>query len=274
MAGELWYPGAGKRPGNAAGYTIGRTSMTAVKLHFTDGYDSTSIGMRGYFQWLVRRDGEIVQFAEADAQCWDSGDGNPYGPGIEFEYRVEREGEPNSGGPIVTPQAAAAAAGLIRWLHDEWNIPLVFFDQPKAASFPLVGFVTHRSLPAPNDHVDYIAQTDWDAMVGGSFISSGPQPEDDDMKLVAVHCPELTGDAVYASDGIHRRHMQSGEEWQTLIDLGLMVTPVGQAKYVTGAVIAALVEVPAAIPLVPVVESTVAVTAQDVADELARRLAG
>jgi hypothetical protein len=144
-----WYPAAVRDPGDAAGYTKGRTPVMTAVCHFTVGRNSAPIGRQGYFQFLVARDGTVIQFAEADAVCWHAGSPwNGVGPGIEVEYLPGFDDE------IFTPAAYDATARLCQWLHDEWGIPLNFYDGDRIVSFH--GFITHRSLIQTGDrHHDW-----------------------------------------------------------------------------------------------------------------------
>jgi hypothetical protein len=146
------YPGAVWRPGTNAGYRAGRNSMETAVCHYTVGRNSRPIGDRGFFQFLISRDGEVTQFAEADAVCWHAGDPwNRRGPGIEIEYLDEDT--------IFTDAQLEACADLIAWLP----IPEVFYDGPRVGSH--VGFITHRSLLQSGDaHHDYWPEEDWAAM--------------------------------------------------------------------------------------------------------------
>lgn len=146
---EVHYPHAAWNPGANAGYNAGRTPVDSVVCHYTVGRNSTGIGLQGYFHFLVSRDGHVQQFAEADAVCWHAGDPwNGRGPGIEVEYL------PGADDDIFTPEADAATGLLVEWLHDEWGVPLDFYDGSRVAAFP--GFITHRSLIQTGDpHSDY-----------------------------------------------------------------------------------------------------------------------
>lgn len=123
--------------------------MGSVVCHFTVGKNSAPVGARGYFQFLVGRDGAVTQFAEADAVCWHAGDPwNGRGPGIEVEYLPGVDNE------IFTPEAYTATALLCQWLHDTYSIPLDFYDGPRVSFHD--GFITHRSLIQTGDaHSDY-----------------------------------------------------------------------------------------------------------------------
>ena len=154
------YPQAVWWPGAAAGYQWGRTSMQSVVAHFTVGSDSAGIGLRGIFNFLVRRNGEVVQFAEADARCGHAGDPyNSRGPGIEVEYL------PGVDDTMFTDAQLAACGGLVRWLGT-LGIPLVYYDDPANRVGDWNGFISHRSITSNADfHSDYWDQADWDRMV-------------------------------------------------------------------------------------------------------------
>ena len=141
------YPGAVWRPGVNAGYRGGRNLMRLAVCHYTVGSNSLPVMDRGYFNFLVARDGTIYQGAEADAVTWHAGTANPYGPGIEVEYLDEPEG-------IFTPEAYAATAGLVEWLIG-LGIPDAFYDGPRINPGSFSGFLTHRSVQQPDAHSDY-----------------------------------------------------------------------------------------------------------------------
>lgn len=175
------YPGAIWVGGHAAGYTLGRTGMTTVKCHYTVGRNSDPIGQQGYFQWLVSRDGTIRQYAEADAQCWDSGEWNGTGPGIEIEYL------PGADDAIFTDEARAATGELVKWLVDEWGIPPTYYDGPRVDQ-PHGGFISHRSLIQSEEHNDYWPREDWDTMLAPPAPPPPAPPEevDDEMGFTAT----------------------------------------------------------------------------------------
>lgn len=123
--------------------------MQSAVCHYTVGRDSTGVGKRGYFQFLVSRTGIIQQFAEADAVCWHGGDPwNGRGPGIEIEYH------PDYDTAIFTAPQRDATQALCSWLTSEWGIPANFYDGPRRNDW--AGFITHRSLVQTGDaHSDY-----------------------------------------------------------------------------------------------------------------------
>ena len=157
---EPIYPGAVWDPGRNAGYMAGRTRMDVAVAHFTVGVHSEAIGRRGFFTWLIGRDGLVTQFAEADALTWHAGEWNVYGPGIEVEYYSEVDGD-----TVFTDAALGATSGLIHWLNAEWGIPLTYYDGPRQSPSDQRGFMSHRSLVQTEQHYDYWPQSDWDAMV-------------------------------------------------------------------------------------------------------------
>lgn len=142
------FPGAVWDPGRNAGYAAGRNRMRLCVCHYTVGRDSTAIGERGYFHWLVRRDGEIVQFAEADAITWHAGTANQWGPGIEVEYLPGVDDE------LWTPEAHAATGRLVDWLIG-LGISSNFYDGPRIDPSGYEGFLTHRSVQQPDGHSDW-----------------------------------------------------------------------------------------------------------------------
>ena len=162
------YPLAIWDPGVNANYASGRTTMQSVVCHYTVGRDSRPIGRRGYFQFLVSRDGTVTQFAEADSICWHGGmPWNIYGPGIEVEYLPGYDDE------IFSPEAYHSTALLVEWLAATYGIPLEFYDGPRLSSFN--GFITHRSLIQTGD-----AHSDWWPELPRD-IKPDPIPEDEDM---------------------------------------------------------------------------------------------
>jgi hypothetical protein len=167
----VWYPSAEQDPGRAAGYALGRTQMVTTVCHFTVGRDSTAIGRDGYFHWLIRRDGTVVQFAEVDALTWHAGDWNRFGPGIEVEYL------PGVDDVIFTDAARDACGGLVRWLIDEWGFPGDYYDGPRIDPV-WHGFIAHKSLLG-GDHTDYWPREDWDRMV----TPPAPTPKEHDMVI-------------------------------------------------------------------------------------------
>lgn len=156
---DPWYPDAIVDLGAAAGYTRGRNRVRSVKCHYTVGRDSWAlIRDDGLAQFLVTRDGTVAQYAEVDALCYDSGEWNDDGPGIEIEYLDEPEG-------IFTDAARDATAGLIDWLHTEWDVPLDYWDGARLPEGTWSGFIAHRSLQQSDPHSDYWPRQDWDRMV-------------------------------------------------------------------------------------------------------------
>jgi len=168
-----WYPPAVHRPGTNA--ENGHTTMESAVCHFTVGRDSRPIGDRGFFHFLVSRDGTVTQFARADAICWHAGDPwNARGPGVEVEYL------PGADDDIFTPEADHAAGLLVQWLEDEWGIPAEFYDGERRRDWH--GFITHRSLIQTGD-----LHSDWWPYL--PTPSAAPEPEKEDRMQ-----PELMAD--------------------------------------------------------------------------------
>lgn len=168
-----WYPEAYIQHGFQSGYANGRNQMRTVVCHFTVGRDSHPIGVKGYFHWLIRRNGQVLQYAEVDALTWHAGTWNQYGPGIEVEYL------PGEDDAIFTPEALEATGKLVRWLHEEWGFPLEYYDGERIDPI-WDGFIAHRSLRG-GDHTDWWPRDDWEQMVS----ASSNQKEMDDM-VIAV----------------------------------------------------------------------------------------
>ncbi len=184
---RLWFPGATRQPGPLPGgyWRAGRTRMRAVKIHYTVGIDSAYLGGR-YFQILVRRNGEVVAFCPIDAYCWDSGEWNGEGPGIEFEYYPPKDGPPPES--ILTPEQIASAGPLFRWLHFEHGFPLSYYDAPASRiNRGYRGFISHRSLIQKVMHHDWISHAQWARIIG--ITKPAPAPtvptdEEDDPMLI------------------------------------------------------------------------------------------
>ncbi len=176
---SVWYPAATQNPGAAANYQLGRNDMQCVKCHFTVGVDSTTIGLNGYFQFLISRDGTVQQFAPVDALCYDSGEANATGPGIEVEYL------PGTDTEVFTGPARDACGLLVRWLADEWHIPLSYHDgnhdtQPGSYA----GFLSHKSIIQTEEHQDFWPQADWDAMTAITPPIPPAQKSEEDTQVI------------------------------------------------------------------------------------------
>lgn len=171
--GGIWIPG-----GAAAGYTRGHTTMVSAVAHYTVGRDSSGPAYLGnLFQFLLTRDGQVLQGAEADSVCWHAG--HPYnqrGPGLEVEYL------PGADDAVFTDVQRDATGQLCRWLEDEWGIPLEYHDDPADKRADWHGFISHRSVVSDADvHSDYWPQADWDAMVA---VPAPALPLEDTMWLM------------------------------------------------------------------------------------------
>lgn len=157
---DPWYPRAERHYGAASGYTRGRNRMRTVKCHYTAGVNSDAlIANQGLAQWLVTRAGDVYQYAEADALCYDSGEFNDDGPGCEIEFWQEDV--------IFTDAARTATAGLVHWLATEWGVPLAYYDGARVAEGEWSGFIAHRALQQSQPHGDFWPVSDWVAMAGG-----------------------------------------------------------------------------------------------------------
>lgn len=154
---DPWYPAAVRQPGVNAGYQAGRTLTQLVVRHYTVGTDSRPIGMAGYFNFLISRDGTVTQFAEVDALTWHAGEWNGYGPGIEVEYLDEPD--------VFTPEALAAAQALYRWLEAEWGIePGQYLGPRIPTTAGFAGWIDHASLIQTEEHYDFWPQPAWDVI--------------------------------------------------------------------------------------------------------------
>jgi hypothetical protein len=146
----VWYPGAFRVNGARATYDRGFNRMEVVKCHYTVGVNSYPVGVRGYFQFLVNRDGTIYQFAPVDALCWDSGEWNDAGPGIEIEYH------PDYHDVIFTQLARESTRGLAHWLHEEHGFPLHHWGGDRISEYAgFRGFIDHADLVQSEQHYDY-----------------------------------------------------------------------------------------------------------------------
>ena len=224
---DEWFPAAVRDPGAAAGWAKGRTPVRTVICHFTVGRDSTAIGRQGYFHWLVRRDGEIVQFCETSALSWHAGnEGNPLGPGIEVEFL------PGADDDIFTDDARRACGDLVRWLNTEWGVELVYFDPVERMPLPLPnGFIAHRSLPN-QDHTDWWPRDDWDRMTGA--VPPPPIPPIPDDLGAAMSATSLNYNGQLTtfrvdSKGRLIETWWAGDRWATLFLAGPGTTPIGRS---------------------------------------------
>ncbi len=180
-----WMPGATIMRGRNAGYRVGRVTKASTVCHYTVGIDSAGIGVNGYFQFLIRRNGEIVQFAESDAVCWHAGNWNSRGPGIEIEYYEPKDG-PHPENIFTEPQLEADGR-LVRWLAETDGYPLDFYDGSRVSAHR--GFITHRSLIQSGDaHHDYWSRDQWDRMVAGapSPVSHKPTYKEQSMFVATI----------------------------------------------------------------------------------------
>ena len=178
--------------------------MRVVVCHYTVGYNSAPIGLRGYFQFLVGRDGTVTQFAEVDAVCWHAGEWNVYGPGIEVEYRDEPT--------IFTDPQRAACGGLVGWLNSEWGVPLDYYDGPRQSPSDQHGFMSHRSLVQTEQHYDFWPVEDWLAMIPPN------EPEVPDMRIL-----KGPDGAFWITDGVVKRYIGNPDEFTMWATVGVPV---------------------------------------------------
>jgi hypothetical protein len=157
-----WYEGAIHVRGANASYESGRNLMDVVVLHYTVGVNSYPVGVRGYFQFLINRDGTIYQFAPVDAVCWHAGEWNRQGPGIEVEYHYLYHGE-----EVFNPAMREAARGLIAWLRDVHGIRSEKWPGDRIpTSYGWRGAIDHTDLVQSAMHFDYWPATDWAVIAG------------------------------------------------------------------------------------------------------------
>jgi hypothetical protein len=166
---DPWFPGAIVDLGINAGYARGHNNMALIKLHYTVGTDSRAlIRNKGLAQWLMPKTGPPIQFAEADAYCFDSGPYNDDGPGIEWERlptgEYERPGL-QLAEPLTVDQTEWGGR-LLHWLHDEWGVPLELYAGPRfqATATGFRGSVNHGDLD--DQRSDGVTRAEWDAMTG------------------------------------------------------------------------------------------------------------
>ncbi len=168
---EPWMPGLRRDPGRSAGYPRGRTRMQWVKHHDTAGTNSYEIckwGREGYAaglcQILLPKVGVPWQFCEIDALCYDSGDWNPWGPGIEVERLGA--GQTFNGAVLAvkqeaTPDQTLWLGRINSWLEAEWGVPNV---QYRGAQFGAQGFKGHVSHFDIAYNPDGLTIAEWDAI--------------------------------------------------------------------------------------------------------------
>lgn len=136
MTRALWMPGVHHkdltdRPGGA-GYRVAGWVPKGVVLHVNDspiGSYGTSIDWYAAGggadnvcpTWQVYPDGVAWQLLPASVQPWCQAAGNQWGLAIETGGN---HAEP------LTPAALAACGAIMRWVHDEWGIPLQITDTP------------------------------------------------------------------------------------------------------------------------------------------------
>lgn len=182
------YPGAVWNPGAAAGYRNGRNRMEVAICHYTVGVNSTPIGLRGYFHFLVGRDGTIQQFCEVDGVAWHAGQWNDAGPGVEVEYHPAYHDQ------IFNQPMRDAAKGLVHWLNAEHGFPLDKYEGERISEFAgFRGFIDHGDLIQSEQHTDYWPQSDWDYIAGDNVALSFDDLVNIGNTLEAVDGKDLAG---------------------------------------------------------------------------------
>lgn len=188
MTGALWMPGVHHRSlvgrSNGSHNAVAGWHPTGVVLHVND----SPVGSRGTSidwyaagggsdsvcpTWQVYPDGETWQLLPANVQPWCQAAGNSWGLAIETGGN---HAEP------LTGKAVAAAAAIMRWVHDEWGIPLQVTDHPSRP-----GLGTHKmggqawgGHPCPGTIRAAQRQQILDIAQGGGMA----QLDDDDRKFI------------------------------------------------------------------------------------------
>lgn len=210
MPGVVWKPG--RNAGN-----LGNRKQN-VRLHYTVGTDSTGIGLKGYFHFLVPKQGTPIQFAPTEAVCWDACEWNPSGYGVEIERLSDAE-------PLTDSQVLWVGR-IAHWANMADGIPLVFRDSPGNRVEPSAGFrgfITHRSLAEHkcDQHYDYITGDDWNRAVGSGAPTPAPPADEDDMATFATFRYGNDARTVQIDDaGNLRQHFWTGKAWATDVIAG------------------------------------------------------
>jgi hypothetical protein len=234
--------------------------MTTVVCHYTVGRDSRNIGLNGYFNFLVSRDGTVWQYAEADAVTWHAGnptiDWNQRGPGIEVEYL------PGADDTVFTDAQRDATGALVHWLADTYNIPLDYYDGQRIDAW--AGFIAHNSLVGA-DHTDTWPRDDWDRMM---------HKEDDILRGTAISKQGDPSGMVWFFWGCYKTHIPNPQVFAVMQFCGIID---GNIYAQDPAFVDALVDMPCS--AVPGSAAPAALTQADVdriakrtADELSKRL--
>lgn len=197
-----WYPGATIRHGRNAGYAAGRATKQIVAAHYTVGRDSTAIGDKGFFTFLARRNGEIVQFAEVDAVTWAQCEWNRVATSIEVEYH------PDYDDTVMTAAQERGLAGLFDWLETQGYPTSPYRDgaHTQAIGNGHTGCTAHYDLQerACDQHYDKWPRDSYDRiMAGGAPAPSPTAPSEEEMNvsdtLVTFTADNLPGEWHYVT---------------------------------------------------------------------------
>lgn len=191
-----WMAGLIRDPGRGAGYTVGRNRMELNKQHFTAGGDSYNLVKNGSAGapstlafTLLPKVGVPWQFAEVDALCYDSGNWNDEGPGIEVERLASEQYGPRidirpglQAAEPLTPDQTYWLGEIIRWLESEWGIPAVLYDGPRyGVPAGWRGHVNHGDLDSQRS--DGLTREEWAAVTGGG---TPPKPRSKTMSYAVA----------------------------------------------------------------------------------------
>lgn len=182
---DVWIPGLIHDPGAFADYSHGRNREEIVKVHATakNGAGNITVGKAGYFQLYVPKVGTAMQFAPVDALCWDSGDFNDDGPGVEFEREAIGTIRPGLSAfePLTTDQLYWGRY-IFQWLIDNRGYIPELYAGPRYQSAGFRGFVNHGDLD-PN-RSDGITREEWAALVTPMSAASSIEEEESDVFIM------------------------------------------------------------------------------------------
>lgn len=171
-----WCPYATRVAGRFADYGAGRiANLTTGLAHYTVG--KNSIGTCGeYFQILAARDGTLFQGAPVDAVNWGSGD-----PWNGCSVHCEVEYLPGVDDTVFTDVQRDAVQAFAHWLHDEWGVPLDYYDGPRIPAH--TGWISHRSLIQTGDYHNDFWPADDAAIIFGDTMT---EADFDRIKLIVI----------------------------------------------------------------------------------------
>lgn len=156
-----WIDGLVHLPGRNAGYRAGRIRLRTPIRHETVGTNSRQIGINGYFQFLLPKEGPAEQYCEWDAIAWHACEWNLWGFGLECE---RFPGEPMTANQVWW----AAYIILAVQEHTGQALTLDWIDYaiPNPASGP-VGYANHGALliRACDPHSDGWTFDEWQQII-------------------------------------------------------------------------------------------------------------